>query len=194
MTKSESDEKGKKRSSLKEGVEPSAIFLSDFGAALLLVLLGLIGLLIMTFAFAFVVTIGLFIAAYSIAFGFSYLISFGEVERAGEYARTVESLKIKDSEGITFARRLVRTRLYFAFILFALGAEEVARFVLNTGPANVEVWVFRLGCLAVYVLATVVFASRFANWRRFKHTSTYKESLEAIRKLEASKGSTGEKS
>nr|MDO8097608.1 hypothetical protein [Candidatus Njordarchaeota archaeon] len=193
MTKSESDEKGRRRSSLKEGVEPSAIFLSDFGAVLLLGLLGLIGLLIMTFAFAFMVAIGVFIAAYSIAFGFSYLISFGEVERAGEYARAAESLRIGDSEGITFARALVRTRLYFAFILFALGVEEAVRFVLNTGPANVEVWVFRLSCVAFYVLVTLVFASRFVKWRRFKCTSTYKETLEAIRKLEASKGSTSGK-
>jgi uncharacterized membrane protein len=82
--------------------------------------------------------------------------------------------------------------LYFAFILFALGAEEVIRFLLNTGPATVEVWAFRLGCLAVYVLATGIFASRFAKWRTFKRTGAYKETLGAIRRLE-SKGSKGGK-
>jgi hypothetical protein len=187
VVKSEGKEKGKKRSSWKEGIEPSAIFVSDFGAALLLGLFGLIALLVVTFAFAFVVAIGLFIAAYSIAFGFSYMVSFGEVERAGQYARAVGTLKIKDSEGVAFAKRLVRTRLYFAFILFTLGAEEVIRFLLNTGSATVEIWMFRLGCLAVYVLATAVFADRSAKWRQFKRTSTYKDTIAAMKKLEATR-------
>nr|MDO8133637.1 hypothetical protein [Candidatus Njordarchaeum guaymaensis] len=190
MAKSESEKKGKKRSSLKEGIEPSAIFLSDFGAVLLLALLGLIGLLILTYAFALVVTVGLFIAAYSIAFGFSYLVSFGEVERAGEYARSAEKLKMKDADGTKLARGLVRTRLYFTFILFVLGAEEAIRFLVNTGPATFEVWIFRLACLAIYVIATVIFASRFAKWRQFKRTSRYKENLATIKRLEADREST----
>jgi hypothetical protein len=188
--KSEGKEKGKKRSSWKEGIEPSAIFISDFGAALLLGLFGLIALLVVTFAFAFVVAIGLFIAAYSIAFGFSYLVSFGEVGRAGEYARAIGRLKIKDSEGFASAKQLVRTRLYFAFVLFALSAEEVIRFLLNTGPATAEAWLFRLGCLAVYMIAIALFAGRLAKWRQFKRTDAYKETLAAIKRLEASKTST----
>jgi glucan phosphoethanolaminetransferase (alkaline phosphatase superfamily) len=186
-TKSETEEKEKKRSSLKEGIEPSAIFISDFGGALLLALLGLIGLFVMTFAFAFIVAIGLFIAAYSIAFGFSYLISWGEVERAGEYARAVETLKMKESEGTAFAKGLVKTRLYFALILFVYGGEEAIRFLLNTGPANVEIWAFRLGCLAVYVVVIAVFANRFSKWRQFKRTGAYKDTLATIRKAEADK-------
>jgi hypothetical protein len=194
MAKSETEKKAKKRSSLKEGIEPSAIFISDFGAMLLLALLGLVGLLVVTYAFALVVGIGLFIAAYSIAFGFTYLVSFGEVERAGNYARSIESLKIKDTEGVTSAKRLVRTRLYFAFVLFALGAEEVIRFILNTGPATVEIWVFRLGCLVIYLFALAVFARRFANWRRFKGTNAYKENFATMKRFEAGEVHRGETS
>lgn len=85
---------GKKRPSLREGLEPSVVFISDFGAVLLLGLLGLIALLIVSHTQAFAVTFGLLIAAYAVAFGFPDLIGFGEVHRAGEFTRSAFRLKI----------------------------------------------------------------------------------------------------
>jgi hypothetical protein len=131
------------------------------------------------------VLLGVAFLVYVIAVAFTYILSQGEVRRAKRYYKKVWRHGLDEIEGSALGRKLDRTRLCFSVIFFVFAAEEVVRFILHTGPADLLIWVFRFACLAFFMAITSVFLVRLQRWRSFKSTRKYEETMKQIAKLES---------
>ena len=135
------------------GMISTGLSASDVGSAILLLII-LVG--------------GVFAMAYFVLVAFLNLITFGEVHRASVYSSKVKRYSIEEPKGYPLARGLTKLNIYFSAVLTVFTAEEVIRYVLHTGPATLEIWYFRIACLAVFVLILSVFFGRLRRWMNFK--------------------------
>jgi hypothetical protein len=127
---------------------------------------------------------GAAILVYFIAIVLANLLSFGEVHRANTYRKKVKMYSIEETRGCDLAKRLTRTNAYFSVVLFVFTAEEAIRYVLHTGPATIEIWFFRIACLAIFIIILGVFFVRLSRWHSFKSTRDFVKASEEIRKSE----------
>jgi hypothetical protein len=134
--------------------------------------------------------VGVAILAYFIALAFANLITFGEVHKASVYSRKVRRYSIEEREGYSLARRLTKTNIYFSLLLFVFTAEEAIRYVLHTGPATIEIWWFRIACLAIFITILGVFFVRLSRWHNFKSTRNFLRASDEIRQREIERSAT----
>jgi hypothetical protein len=127
---------------------------------------------------------GVAILVYFIAIVIANLLSFGEVHRANVYCKKVKRYSIEETTGCDLAKRLTRTNVYFSVILFVFTAEEAVRYVLHTGPATIEIWWFRIACLAIFIIILGVFLVRLSRWLNFKSTTGFLKVSDEIRQYE----------
>jgi hypothetical protein len=139
--------------------------ISDVGMAVFLVLLLIFGVLVVL---------------YAVAFTFTYLLSFGEVNRARKFYNQVMQYELGENEGTLLGRELYRTNTYFTLVLLVFGVEEGVRYFLHTGPATLEIWLFRFACLAAFTVVTGVFLVRLHRWLSFKSTQRFQQTHRQI--------------
>jgi H+/Cl- antiporter ClcA len=127
---------------------------------------------------------GVAILVYFVAIILVNFLSLGEVHRASVYRKKVERYLIDEEKGCDLAGRLTRLNVYFSAILFVFTAEEAVRYVLHTGPATIEIWWFRIACLAIFVIILGVFLVRVSRWVSFKSTTDFLKASNEIRLCE----------
>jgi len=154
--------------SLVTWFDPS-LFATDVGIAIFLALL---------------VIAGVFIVIYVVAFVFTNLLSFGEVHRSRKYYKKVEAFNLDEREGSRLGRKLNQTNIYFSLVLLVFAIEEGARFILHTGPATFEIWVFRIICFALFAIIMAKFLVRLHRWLSFKSSITFQKTCNQIKEYE----------
>ncbi len=138
----------------------------------------------LTILLLILIMVGVAILAYFIALAFANLITFGEVHKASMYSKKVRRYSIEEWEGYSLARRLTKTNIYFSVVLFVFTSEEAIRYVLHTGPATIEIWWFRIACLAIFIIILGAFFVRLSRWHNFKSTRNFLKASDEIRQCE----------
>jgi hypothetical protein len=147
------------------GMISTGFTVSDVGSAILLLIL---------------VVGGVFALVYFVGVAFLNLITFGELHRASVYSSKVKRYSIGESKGYTLARGLTKLNIYFSIVLTVFTAEEVIRYLLHTGPATLEIWYFRIACLAIIAAILVFFYVRLRRWMSFKVKREFVEASNEI--------------